>query len=629
MHNSIFDKLNDSQREAALHGTGPMLVSAGPGSGKTSVIVARLLELIINKKIPPEKILVITFTREAALSMRSRFFQSIQNEKNNSYSIEHVCFGTFHSFFYQILRGSTKYSEYKIIDSQTKNRILSHIIMKLYPKDYSKDLVQRFSIAIGFFKNTLNMDASKNSLPFEFQHDFRKVLNQYDAKLDSSKQMDFDDLQFLCLELLKSHKTLRIHWQERFSYILMDEFQDCNPISFEILKLISKAPYNLFAVGDDDQAIYGFRGADSNVMPRFLTSFPGTKQVVLNVNYRSFESIVNASLNVIRENKYRLEKEFNAFQKDENNRVFVKGFPKEMDCLDYVSNILKEKGIEELEECAILFRTNRGLGLMADRLKANGIPFYVEEQYQSIYEHFIVKDIIEMAQLASGKLKSRGGWYRILSRCGVHISRESMFDRDMDLETLKEYFRLSGKGDVKIYKDLCKLESKLHIFSSLEPKMGLRFLRSALGYDAYLRRKSLMEEGEYEEWMPILDWLEEGISQFMDWNDFIEYVYMCLEKEQEDKRILVQKSARGVKLLTIHGSKGLEFKHVFIIGVNEGNIPKTKQGQILSEEALEEERRLLYVGMTRAKETLELLYQTGTKEAPKSPSRFIHMLLEK
>ena len=238
----MYEKLNDSQREAVLHGTGPMLVSAGPGSGKTSVIVARLLELIINKKVPPEKILVITFTREAALSMRARFFQTIQNEKINSYSIEHVCFGTFHSFFYQILRGSTKYSEFKIIDSQTKNKILSQIITRMYPKEYSKDLVQKYAVAIGYFKNTLDMEASKSYLPVNFQTGFHKILNQYDAQLDSYKQMDFDDLQFLCLKLLKDKKGIRKSGRKGLSIFLWMNSRTVIPFPLRYLNLLQKNP---------------------------------------------------------------------------------------------------------------------------------------------------------------------------------------------------------------------------------------------------------------------------------------------------------------------------------------------------------------------------------------------------
>lgn len=263
----IYSRLSGEQRRAVMHGEGPMLVTAGPGSGKTHVLTSRILYLIQEKQIPPDQILVITFTREAARTMQSRYFQL--SEKFPAPAGQ-VSFGTFHSFFYQILRSSERYTHYHIIGEPDKQKILYPLLKEIkgrqdgapdkYFDPVSQEEVSHILSVISYGKNTGRGTEVRERLPEQWRECYEEILQGYERQKEQQRQMDLDDLLALTARELRRDQGLLRYWQRRYPYVLVDEFQDCNPVQYEIVKMLYPPGANIFAVGDDDQAVYGFRG---------------------------------------------------------------------------------------------------------------------------------------------------------------------------------------------------------------------------------------------------------------------------------------------------------------------------------------------------------------------------------
>ncbi len=599
-----------------------MLVTAGPGSGKTHVIITRLNMMIHVYQIPPEKIMVITFTKDAARSMRTRFLENDQQETE-------VSFGTFHSFYYQIIRTIPKYSKYRLVHEKERKYILSQVI-SMPNQDEKEDLIDRLIKAISFYKNTEEISKAATMADLD-EADFKKYMLQYDSEKETRKVMDFDDMLFLCLKLLYEDNELLKKWKDRFTYYLVDEFQDCNPVQYKILKIL--ADRNLFVVGDDDQAIYGFRGADSHIMQRFIMDYPDAERIILGINYRCGSDIVRASSCVIYDNKIRMPKELIANKPPINHEyVHIRKWPDRKSMLEYFKGIFKEIAREDLDKHTLLFRTNQEMQIFAVELLKNSIPFQMKDKNQSIYEHFLVKDIMAFLQAAGGN-RDRSIFLRILNKPRGHIGREALEDKIVDFEKIKKLYQNAFMYNPAAIKDIESLELHLKHLKRLPLSLAIRYIRKAIGYEKYLHKRAGGNIPLVEEWMELLDWLQEDVLAFQSLQQWEEYqkeyeVKMQKKTDKDETNALSDIKNFGVHIMTMHASKGLEFDHCYILNVNDGMIPKYQKGQKLSREQLEEERRIFYVGMTRAKKTLELHYLTGTKERPKFPSRFIEKLMK-
>lgn len=324
------ESLNIAQRKAVMHGMGALLVLAGPGSGKTFTITQRIFYLLEQKQIAPEKILVITFTRESALSMQNRFRQQAGQ-------ILPVNFGTFHSIFYRVLKQSHILQNHQILTFHQKKTIIFPILKKYISiqrentiqknnsvnrtDDEQEDLtelIMTFLSAIGFYKNTGDVKQAEEKLPSEWQELFPDIFHQYEEERKRRGDIDFDDMVYECREVLRTNAGLRKYWQEQFETILIDEFQDISPMQYEVVRLLS-GKGSIFAVGDDDQSIYGFRGATPTCLQQFVNDYCAEK-ICLNINYRSTEEIVQAANLVIRENTQRFQKELHAVEEIIENR---------------------------------------------------------------------------------------------------------------------------------------------------------------------------------------------------------------------------------------------------------------------------------------------------------------------
>lgn len=633
----VFSSLNASQRAAAaFDGPGPLLVLAGPGSGKTLTITRRIRYLLTEKAVPPEKILVITFTREAALSMRDRFLRDSGDIPQQI--LQTVNFGTFHSIFYQILRQSKGIKENQILGESDKKKILLSALSVVMPEKsgqeksyYARDLLS----AVGFFKNTGDLKKSLQKVPADFQGSFRQIYEQYERARTAQGKMDFDDMLLDCRMLLAENEGIRAYWQERFSQILIDEFQDINPIQYEVIRLLSGEPYSIFAVGDDDQAIYGFRGSSPACMQRFSEDY-GAERILLDTNYRSRGEIVRASLKVIGENQCRFYKELKAGREDggderksfgfsktgnkpepedgtlEKERVRILGFTDQRE-----ENAFLLRICESAEDCAVLFRTNRLMQRFAVRLKRAGIPFEMREKAGNPYLGDVVLDIMAYLRLGEGE-RDPGMICRIVNKPSRYVDREAlreMRDSEDPLESLEACYRRRSQP---VMERIQILRKHLRALEKMTPYLGLQYVRRVIGYDRWLQERYGDNRRELEEQLELLDWLGEEAKEFHNLHDWMEE-----QRDYQGQGIRGNERNSRVKLMTVHASKGLEFRHVIIPDCNERIYP---YGQMPEADSVEEERRIFYVAMTRAKDRIDLLYLTGTKDHPMEKSRFLNSL---
>ncbi len=606
-------KMNEAQRLAVTHGEGPLLLLAGPGSGKTFTITQRIL-CLLERGTVPERILVITFTKDAAVSMQQRF------RKLSPVSLP-VNFGTFHSVFYHILKesGSVR-TEHPLNQSQKRKILLP--ILKEYSGEAFKELLQEDTTAIlnamSFYKNTMSMEEAAEKAPKEWREAFPSVLEQYEAARRRLGAVDFDDMVWECRRMLSEQPRKRQYWQNRFDHILMDEFQDINPVQYETVKLLAKPPCNLFAVGDDDQAIYGFRGAQPECLKRFSEEFHA-RQLLLNINYRSCEEIIAASGLVIGENNNRFPKDLRpAPSKHSISPVIIKSFADRESQYEYL--IQRLKGFPNNDSRAVLFRTNAMMQGAAAMLRRAGIPCVMKEKVQSIYEHFIVRDIMSYLLLAQGRW-SRERFIYICNRPSRYISREALAGGE-SLRQVKAYYA----GAPKQLAQLDLLERQLKYIGRASLKAAVAYICKAVGYEKYLKEQSRGHPDKWMEWQEMLEWVRADAERFDRAEDWLAAQEEYNESLKNEKRQSESSSGGDVVwLMTVHGSKGLEFDHVLIPDCNEKVFP---HGKMPDSDTCEEERRIFYVAMTRAAKSLELLYLDDTDTGSRLPSRFLNPLMK-
>ncbi len=613
MHNSeILEGLNDAQCEAVMHGEGPAMVVAGPGSGKTLTIIRRLLYLIYERNVPADKILVITYTKEAALSMQHKFYE----QKEHFRFLEHVnhgpvSFGTFHSYFYQIIKNIKKYSEYQLITPQEKIKLAKTIFKET--KDEITDFeVKHFLEQISYFKNTGKLKDEDNDI-----HLFQK----YQKALQKYKRMDFDDMLYLCKQEFMADEELLKAWSGRYEFILIDEYQDINPIQYELMHLLSRQHQNLFVVGDDDQAIYGFRGSDVECFQKFYQDYLDTKTIHLNINYRCTSQITQVTQKLISKNKNRIEKNIISGVGEQGGNISVIGSENVREMYCKLTDKLQQTKEQELNRSAILFRTNSALQSCANILSSKQIPFVIREKIKSIYEHFIASDIIDFFMVANG-CKDRSMYLRIFHRMNIPYGREFLKEKAVDLRVVKERIKNSIYDDSYTLQQIDILCNHLQRLGKMRPELGISYILHAMSYEKYLLSKAGNQIRIPEEWKEVLDWLREDTESYGNIRDWMQHVNHN-RKNLDMNRMERGQNPKGIHLLTMHAAKGLEFQKVYILHLNDGIVPKLKRGEVIKEEHIEEERRVFYVALTRAKTHIELYYLTGTKDNPKLVSRFL------
>ncbi len=602
-------KRNPSQLRAIAHLSGPMMVLAGPGSGKTSVIVERTAYMTREGKIPPSSVLVVTFSRAAAKEMKERFLKFTRQTSTT------VTFGTFHGIFYGILKQAYNLGAGNILSEDEKYTILKELTLEhgqelAQEGDFPEDVAKEISIVKG---GRISLEHYYSSCcPDEV---FRQIYTGYQKAIRQRRKLDFDDMLLCCYELFNKRKDILAAWQNKFQYIMVDEFQDINHLQYDIVRMLAKPRNNLFIVGDDDQSIYHFRGAKPEIMLNFTKDYPEAKQVLLDVNYRCSSNILQTAMNVIDCNKKRFPKQLSTPNKAGSPvKLLEYDNPRE----EYMSlaAALKKRldGEETIEDTAVLFRTNQEAEGLVGALMEYQIPFTMKEQLPNLFRHWIGRNLQAYLKMAAGD-RSRKTFLEIMNRPNRYIARDALGSSTISFGELREFY----KDKDWMCDRITTLETHLRILSTLAPYAAINFIRKGMGYEEYLMEYAQYRKIRPEELLEVLNRLQEsakGMKNLEEWEAYIEeYTRKLAEqaKKQEMKK-------EGVVISTLHAVKGLEYDKVYIMNVNEGSIPYKKA---VLEDALEEERRLFYVGMTRAKKELMLCYVRRQYEKERDPSRFL------
>lgn len=600
---------NKSQIQAIAHGTGPCMVLAGPGSGKTAVIIQRTIDLIEKSHVKPENILVITFTKAAATEMKQRFLHRMGAGQSG------VTFGTFHGIFFTVLKYAYHYSAANIIGEEQRYALLRDVChsMHLQYEDEAEFFSGVFAEISKVKNERIPLESYYSSLCGE--EVFRDIFKAYQSRMQKNGLLDFDDMLVYTYELFTQRKDILAMWQQKFQYILIDEFQDINQLQYDIIRMLALPENNLFIVGDDDQSIYRFRGSKPEIMLHFGEDYKKAKKVVLDVNYRCTKDIVEKSLRLIGHNSNRYPKDIRANSEAEDGLTLCSFDNTAKETAFIIEQIKKsiEKG-QRYSDFAVLFRTNIQPQYLMEQLLSHNIPFHTKDSLPNLYNHWMVRDILAYLTIGKGS-RRRKDFLQILNKPKRYLSRESLTDEMVDfLEWEKLY-----EEQPWIAERVVKLSYDVKLLEKMSPYAAINYIRRGIGYEDYLREYATDHNRKPEELLDILDQIQESAKGFASVD---KWVFHMKEYEEQLTRMARQKNANpnSVELATFHSAKGLEFANVFIMEVNESWVPYRKS---VLERDIEEERRLFYVGLTRAKEKLWISYVKEIHNKSSEPSRFI------
>ena len=597
-----------AQTQAIMHKDGPMMVLAGPGSGKTTVITHRVQYLTKEYGIDPGDILVITFTRAAAEEMRERY-EALTGGGSR------VTFGTFHSIFFRILKLAYRYTADNIVREDQQMQFVRELAQAggLEPEDeneFAASILSEISSVKGE-RIALEHYYSKNCPDTVF----RQLYAGYEEKMRRAGLIDFDDMMVLCLELFTERKDILSAWQRRYRYILIDEFQDINRLQYEIVRMLAKPEDNLFIVGDDDQSIYRFRGAKPEIMLGFERDYPGAGRILLDVNYRSTEEIVAPALRLIGENQKRFSKAIHTTGRHGKN-VITKLWQdpgEENLAIAREIQLYLQSGVRP-GDIAVLYRTNAGPRFLMEKLMEYNLPFRTRDTVPNLYEHWISRNILTYIRIAMGS-RAREDILQVINRPKRYISRDAMPDETVSFEKMKAFY---AEKDW-IAERIESLEGDLRAIARMSPLAAVNYIRQGMGYDEYLIEYAAFRRMRPEELLETADELKEsaaGFKTFDEWFAHIEAYKEELLRQAAQRRT----ETDAITLATMHSAKGLEFPIVYILDANEGITPHSRA---MLDEDMEEERRLFYVAMTRAKTRLHVYAVRERYHKKAEVSRFV------
>lgn len=605
--------LNPSQVQAVIHKDGPCMVLAGPGSGKTLTITKRIEYLIGKHHVSPEEILVITFTKAASIEMKERFVRLCGQKAGP------VTFGTFHGIYYGILKWAYRMNASNILSEEQKYQLLKQVIGRMeIDIDDEKDFLQGIAGEIGNIKNNQIPLAEYESLNCS-EEVFREIFEQYEKERKRLKKIDFDDMLVLVYELFKKRPDILSMWQRKFRYILIDEFQDINQVQYDVIRMLAAPENNLFIVGDDDQSIYRFRGARPDIMLGFKKDYPDTKEILLDVNYRSTKAIVNGAARVIRHNVNHYPKQI-ITTNEQGETVHIQEVRHPIEESKYVVSQIQEakkRGIPS-SEIAVLFRTNVEARALAETFMEYNMPFRMKERMPNLYEHFIAQDLTTYLKMALGD-RSRKSFLAIMNRPNRYIGRDSVEGTTISFESLRKFY---CDKDWMLDR-IDQLEVDFRILKNMAPYGAIQYIRKHIGYDEFLKEYAAFRKINMEDLKEVLREIEERAKAFRtieEWFTHIEEYSEELKRQSQQK----ETDPEAITFMTMHGSKGLEFDLVFIIGANETITPYKKAE---TKEEVEEERRMFYVAMTRARKKLIISYTKERNGKSMAQSRFVGELL--
>lgn len=580
-----------AQRAAMRHGGGPALVIAGPGSGKTFVMTRRIAYLTDDLQIEPSNILTLTFTNAAAKEIRSRACSFIGTRASR------MTIGTFHSVSFSILKQTYGLTQANILKPSEKYIILRDLIIG------SRTDVADMPEAVDELSARINGVPYGNSLIGEELGEM--LCLRYRERLKERRLLDFNDMLGKCHALLTGDTGRLAFWRERYRYIQVDEFQDTDSLQYELVKLLAGDDENIYAVGDDDQSIYGFRGGSFGVMKRFMDEHTdettGRKLSIyeLGKNYRCCSPIVSAAVKVISENEDRIAKHQEAFDLTGPD-VDIRGFGSR---IEEAGEVMRLTAATYTEDIAILVRTNELAKYYDRRLSAGGIRTSLNGISKSLYRTECGEDVMSYMRLASDRY-TRSDILRCMNKPFRGIGREAFADKEASLDDAAHF-----------YKDIPEVEDAVRQFIEdinrmklMKPENAMRYLMKVVGYEDYLTKQGVYLNDLYELYMR-----SGSYSSIYEW----------IKASDMPDNEPADQNCTGIRILTLHACKGLEFREVFILDVNEGIIPYHRAGK---SSEIEEERRLLYVGMTRAERILHIFYLNENEGKKMQPSRFLDAL---
>lgn len=603
----------EAQKEAIRHNKGPMLVLAGPGSGKTFTITHRVCCLVREQGVNPSNILVITFTKAAAREMKERY----EGLTGDGFSA--VSFGTFHAIFFRILKFAYRYDARNIVREEQRIQYIKEEMERcqVEVEDEAEFVTSILSEISSVKGDMIGLDHyySKNCS----EEIFKQLYMGYEDRLRKANLIDFDDMLVMCHQLLTQRKDILGAWQKKYQYILVDEFQDINRVQYEIVRMLATPENNLFIVGDDDQSIYRFRGAKPEIMLGFERDYPQAKKVLLNINFRSTKEIVETAGKLIGHNEMRFPKKIitkkgmgkpvvtRVWQDPQEETVEIVG-----EIMDYI------KAGFAWNEIAVLYRTNLGPRLLIEKFMEYNIPFSMKDLVPNLYDHWIAKNLMSYLQVAAGD-RSRANILQIINRPNRYISRDALDQNPVSWESIKSFYQDRGWMVERVE----QLEYDLKMIRNMAPVAAVNYIRKAIGYDDYIREYAQYRRMKAEELLEVLDQLQESAAGYPTVEEWFRHMK---EYGEELKAQIQSREGRpeGVSLMTMHSSKGLEYRIVFILDANEGITPHQKA--VLSAD-LEEERRMFYVAMTRAKERLHVNYVRERYNKKQEVSRFVREYL--
>ena len=586
---------NAAQGAAIRHGDGPALVIAGPGSGKTYTIIRRILHLILELGIDPHHILTLTFTKAAAKEMKERAGSMLGADA------AYLTFGTFHSVFLSILKHTYGLTAENIIKATDRYTMLRDLIGKagIETTDICGAVDELASLISSIKTGTFSLEPQKEYGLFPAD-ELTVIYDRYCECMRRARLLDYDDMTIRCRDLFLKEPSRLALWSDRYRYIQIDEFQDIDPIQYETVRMLAGEDRNIYAVGDDDQSIYGFRGADPHMMRLFTEDFESACIYRLEMNYRCAGPIVEAASDLISKNRDRIEKRQTAFVLP-GDAVDIRSFDGRESETKAILAALSESGTED---AAVLVRTNELADLFGRMLSERGAGVEMKGRRKDIYDTETGKDIRAYLRLASDRY-DRADILRVMNRPERHIGREAYGSEGSTLkDALRYYERIpeAGKKAEELLQDVNRM-------GRMKPAAAIRYLRRVVGYDGYLAERGIPLKD-----IETITELASGYGSIYEWIRAID--------ERGDRCTAADRDTKGssIKVMTLHACKGLEFDEVFIVDVNKGIVPYHRATEPSD---IEEERRLLYVGMTRAKRKLHLFYLTGNRGKKMYPSEFL------
>ena len=619
--NELHIQLNDVQKNAVKQTEGPLLLLACPGSGKTTTMIMRIGYLIEEKNANPRRIKAITFSRASARDMTERFKRFFPQHPP-------VDFSTIHSLAFTITRTYLQKTgvTFELIEGGgnqkqplTKMLLLKRLYKETLREDGTEDELTSLSTFISFLKNRMIPfnEWEQVQAPFDKAGTIALGYEQIKSKTQGHLLLDFDDMLSIAEQALRVDEQLAEQFRSRYDYVLTDESQDTSLVQHRIVEHLVAHHGNLCVVADDDQSIYTWRGADPAYLLNFKQVYPDAKLLRMEQNYRSSKEIVDTAAKFITRNKQRYRKEMRT-DNEEAGPIVMKQFEDPKRLLEYVTYELLDE--QHLEEVAVLFRNNASSTMYVNELHRRGIPFYMKDADDKFFSHWVVDDILNFMRL-SFNVERKDVFAKIVMKMNLFISRD-MLSRFMNKATSGNVFEAFIQSVQLKGSQIEKLDACIEVYKKIpdmRPAQVIRMIRYELEYDEALKSRAAKFGYRIDQLLGILDTLEGIASQV---RTMVDFAYRLKELEQAVQEAKFNPPANALTLSTFHSAKGLEFRRVFMIDLVKGIIPSEEDET--DPMLLEEARRLFYVGMTRAKERLELLSYREANGKSKEDSRFLN-----